>query len=138
MTQVWWKDTPDETLRETSWERQMNIGGMEHFELMNLDKNGKARDAADTGAGQKVVREMIKKTSLAIEEMQKEVIDLHRVDRSLKATVLMVPAEACALITLRTLLSATYGATNALEGVSYQVLCKDIYKSIELELNYRN
>ena len=46
---------------------------MEHFELMNLDKNGKARDAADTGAGQKVVREMIKKTSLAIEEMQKEV-----------------------------------------------------------------
>ena len=34
MTQVWWKDTPDETLRETSWERQMNIGGMEHFELV--------------------------------------------------------------------------------------------------------
>jgi len=136
--QKWWADMPSEQLMESAWERQMSLAGIEAYEQSRYRENGSVQAASESRAGQKIMRKLINDASEGIEAMQKEVIEAHRVDRTLKGTVLLVPAETAALITLKHIMDASYAASDFETGANYQVLCKEVAKSIELELNFRN
>ena len=133
MTKVWNPDLQDPVLNESAWERQMQMAGLEAFE-----KTRDGAEAAETTAGQRLLRKLVRKAEEAISAMQKNVLKINRVERELKATVLVVPADTCALLTLRTLINATYAPTNLLQGTPYQAVCRDVAKAIELELNFTN
>lgn len=137
-TQTWWKDLPNERLIETAWERQMNLAGVESFERARFKANGDVRAASESVTGQKIMRKLIKTSSQAIEEMQSNIMDVARVERQLKGTVLLMPSDIAALLTVRSLLDSTYNVAEQEVGTSYQILCKDIAKSVELELNFRH
>lgn len=135
---MWWKDLPDETLMESTWERQMQFTGIERFEQARIKSNGKVEEAHETRSGHKFLRKHIDRAAEAIEDMQRKVIGVNRVDRNLRGTVLLVPAETAALLTLRVLLDQTYRTVEVEYGANYQVVCKEIAKAIELELNFRH
>lgn len=135
---AWWAELPTETLRETAWERGMSLSGIDAFEQARYTASGTAKAASESAAGQKLIRKIIERATTAIEDMQHEMLDLNRVDKNLKGTVLLVPAETSALLTLRHILDKTYATLEREEGANFQVCCKDVAKSIELELNFRN
>lgn len=135
---AWWADLPTETLRETAWERGMSLSGIDAYEQSRYTANGKTRAASETTAGQKVLRKIIATATAAIEDMQLRLLDINRVDKSLKGTVLLVPAETSALLTIRHILDKTYATLEREEGANFQVCCKDVAKAVELELNFRN
>lgn len=135
---AWWADLPTETLRETAWERGMSMSGVDAYEQARYTASGEIRAASESAAGQKLMRKTIAAATAAIEEMQLSLLELNRVDKALKGTVLLVPAETSALLTIRHLLDKTYATLEREEGANFQVCCKDVAKSIELELNFRN
>lgn len=130
---TWWSELPTETLVETAWERQMSISGLEAFENAR-----DTRSASETFAGQKTIRKMLEDATKGIRQMQSEVITMNRVDRGAKASVIIIPADTAALLTLRALIDKTYTASDAVVGTNYQALAKGVSMSIELELNFRN
>ncbi|MDQ2066709.1 hypothetical protein Q9295_10000 [Xinfangfangia sp. CPCC 101601] len=136
--QAWWADMPTEQLRESAWERQMGVAGMEAFEQSRYRANGTQKEASETSAGQKLMRKLLTRATEAIEKMQAEIIDRHRVERAVKGTVLMVPADTCAVIALKIILDRTFTIINGTDGFSFQTICKEVAKGIELELNFRN
>lgn len=138
MTQMWWKDLPDATLMESAWERQMQLAGAEAFEKRRFKSDNKVEEAHETKTGQKFIRRHINRAAEAIEDMQRKVLKVNRVDRNLRGTVLLVPAETAALLAMRIMLDATYSTTEVEYGANYQVVCKDIAKAIEIELNFRH
>ena len=131
MIKVWWKDLPDPETTETVWERQMHLAGLEAYELSRRDQ------ASETTAGQKILRDLVQRASVAIQKMQEEVLDTKRVSREIKGTVLLAPPDTAALLTLRAMMDGTYSASNFYEGVNYQYLCREVAKAMELELNFR-
>ncbi len=135
---TWWANLPDDTLLETAWERQMNISGMESYENSRLNKNGKMTPASQSVAGQKFLRALIDRVDQAILEMQRKLITTTRVDRNLKSTVLIVPSDTTAMITLKAMIDRSYGASDPGIGAAYQGVATDISKSVELELNFRH
>lgn len=139
--QSWWADLPTETLAETAWERQMNLLGIEAYEQSRYDSRDRLRPASETASGQRAIRSVlnhaIDEAEEAIMARQREMVMKHRVDQNLKATVLVVPAETCALIVVKTLIDQTFSATDPDIGANFQLICKKIGKAIELELNFR-
>lgn len=114
----------------------MNLSGIELFEQARGDSG---RGASDTRTGQKVIREMIDTSTQAVEEMQRNIIsNKTKAARNVKGTVLIVPAESSALITLRVVVDRTYSAINPEEGYNYQIMAKEVARAIETELNFRN
>lgn len=128
----WWKEIANDRLMETIWERQMNLAGMDAYE------KSRRSDASDTTAGQKLLREMVMTAAKAVEDMQKKILGINRVERNLRGTVLLIPAETASLIALRRMIDATYGAIVVDDGTNYQILCKEVAKRIEPELNFRH
>lgn len=142
----WWADLPTETLSETAWERQMRMVGVEAYEQSRLDKHGNLRPASESRTGQKVTREVmnhvIEQASKAIEEHQRGIVGKVRIDSELKGSLLIVPADTAALITVKALIDATYGSNYCRSGddiaaANYQIACKTVGKAIEDELNFR-
>ncbi len=129
---TWWADLPNETLVETAWERQMNLSGLEAYEMARTGK------ASTTATGQRFMRKLIAQADDAIIEMQKKVINLRRVDRNLKATVIVVPSDTLALLCLKPMIDGTYSASDPSIGIGYQTLSESIAKAVELELNFRH
>lgn len=133
MSDYWWSSLGDETLTETAWERQMNIAGIEAFET---SRHGSK--ATETRTGKKFLRKLLERSSDAIAEMQMSVLGIRRLDRNVRATVLMVPEDTAAMLTLRALIDRTYGCADQEKGYNYQILAKEIAKSVETELNFQN
>lgn len=138
MSEFWWEDVGDETLTETAWERQMNIAGIEAFEKARYSASGKVQRASETRTGQKTIRKFLDRGGDAILEMQKDLLGIQRVDRTLRATVLMVPEDVAAMLVVRALIDRTYGIADQEKGYNYQLMTKEIAKSVETELNFRN
>jgi hypothetical protein len=143
--QTWWQDLPDPILTETAWERQMNLVGIESYTAKRdpdrLDANGNkvAQTAAsDTGPGQKFIRQMVKDATEAVTSLQVDTIGITRVERNLKATVLVVPADTSALLVLKPMMDRAYCSMDAQVGASYQTVITEVAKSVELELNFRH
>ncbi|MDO5647345.1 hypothetical protein [Paracoccus sp. (in: a-proteobacteria)] len=140
---TWWADMPDPVLMETAWERQMNLSGMEAYEASRYregttDLRG---SASDTKAGQKVIRRLLEVTETALEALQRESVAVaprHRTSRSARATLVLVPAETLALLTLKTMIDRAAGCPNPNEGVNYQQTCVQLAGVVETELNFRN
>jgi DNA-directed RNA polymerase len=133
MTKVWMPNIADPVMNETAWERQMQFSGLERFERSRVDKQ-----ASETAGGQRMMRRLIKVSTISIEQMQKDILGINRVSRELKATVLMVPSETSALLTLRCLMNNTYNPSSMMDGVTYQLACRNVAQSIEMELNFMN
>ena len=131
--QTWWADLPDDTLVETAWERQMNLSGIDAYENTRDHKK-----ASSSASGQKMLRKLVDTTAEAISVMQKEMVGTNRVERNLKATVIVVPADTIALLCLKPMIDRTYGANDPDCGAGYQSLAETISKAVELELNFRN
>lgn len=138
MSDFWWADLGDETLTETAWERQMNIAGIEAFEQARYTASGQTKKASESRTGQKVLRKFLERAADAILEMQKNLLGIHRIDRTLRATVLLVPEEVASMLVLRALIDRTYGIADQDKGYNYQILSKEIAKSVETELNFRH
>lgn len=135
----WNADDGDSVLVETAWERQMNMAGVEAYEKSRLTAKGDLRETSTTITGQKVLRKFLERSSEAIQRMQKEVLGItSRTPRNLRATVLMIPEETASLLTLRALLDRTYGVPDIERGYNFQILCKEVSKAVELELNFRH
>lgn len=134
---AWWADLPDDTLRETAWERKMYSAGLDAYERSRYYANGSVKEASETAAGQKIIRKLLKPATEAIETRQKELLNVRRVGRELRATVLIVPPDTAALLTLSMMIDKTYSASNDL-GTPFQPLCQEVSKVIEVELNFRN
>lgn len=138
MTKTWWSESPDEQLVETAWERQMNMAGIERYETSRFKKNGDLQELTMTQTGQKTTRRMIKNAITAIDELQKEMsLPRSRTSQSNRATVLALPSETLALITIRALLDRTYDCSSNDQGVNWQLICKEVGKAVEDELNFR-
>jgi DNA-directed RNA polymerase len=135
--QSWWADLPTESLKETAWERQMNLAGIAEYEQKRYKSNDKAKDASETTSGQKVIRKMLATAEAGIDMMQNAILDKTRVGRNVRGTVLLVPAATSAMITVKLLLDKTYTVTEE-TGVNFQRICKQVAMAIELELNFRN
>lgn len=138
MSDFWWADLGDEVLTETAWERQMNIAGIEAFEQAKFTASGKTKRASESRTGQKVLRKFLERGAEAILEMQRNLLGVHRIDRTLRATVLMVPEDVASMLVLRALIDRTYGIADQEKGYNYQILAKEIAKSVETELNFHN
>lgn len=136
-TQAWWKELPSETLTESAWERQMSFSGIEAFEKARYTASGELRAASESTAGQRLMRKLIDRATDSITQMQREVLHKHRTDRNLKGTVIIVPAESSALITLRALIDRTYASPDQNQGYNWQLLANEVARGIELELNFR-
>jgi DNA-directed RNA polymerase len=136
--QTWWADLPNESLKETAWERQMNLAGIAEFERKRYKSNDESKEASETVSGQKMIRKLILEAEAGINRMQDEVLSGTRMSRNTRGTVLMVPAETAAMLVLKIMLDRTYSASNDLEGSNFQLICKEVAKAIELELNFRN
>lgn len=136
--QTWWSELPDDTLVETAWERQMNLTGSLSYERSRTDKNGKPRAATESVAGQKFLRKLLERAEEGIETMQKSIVTNARVDRNHRGTVIAVPAETCALLTLKPIIDRTYFASNPEFGVPLQGVVTTVAKAVELELNFRH
>jgi hypothetical protein len=136
--QTWWADLPTEQLMESSWERQMNLAGIDEFERRRYKENGDVQEASKTISGQKMIRKMLDAAEKGITEMQDELLNTTRVSRNLRGTVLMVPAETVALLTVKIILDRAYGTSDSEIGVNFQAVCVEVSKAIELELNFRN
>jgi DNA-directed RNA polymerase len=134
--QSWWADMPTESLKETAWERQMNLAGMEEYEQKRYKSNDKSKDASETKSGQKVIRALLETAEVGIGVMQEEVMNKARMSRTTRGTVLLVPASTAAMITVKILLDKTYNVIE--DGANFQGLCKQVAHAIELELNFRN
>jgi len=127
---------PSVTMIETAWERQMNLTGTGRYDLQYYSKNGKVEDAAEVTTGKQLTRKIVLKVSDAIARHQKNHVSMKGspLDTSSRASVVIVPPETCALITVKEVINST---TNKADGANLQRLCKAIGKSIETELNFR-
>lgn len=134
---AWWKDLPAEDLKETAWERQMHAAGLEAYERNYYKANGERRPASESNAGQRIIRTLLDRADAAILERQKELLGVNRVDRNLRGTVLLVPSDTAALLTLKIMIDRTYASPEPELGVNWQVTCKEVSKAIEQELNFR-
>lgn len=130
---AWWSELPDTTLIETAWERQMNIAGIEAYENARSGV-----DATDTMAGKKFLRNLLDRATEGITTIQQEMATITRVERDLKATAIVVPADTCALLTLKPMIDRAYSASDPDVGSAYQGIVTEIGKSVELELNFRH
>lgn len=136
---VWQSETEDTTLIETAWEREMNLAGIDAFERSKYTETGGVREASTSRTGQKLLRKFLDQSAKAIAKMQKQVLGItSRTPRSLRATILMVPEDTAALLTLRALMDRTYGLAEPDKGYVFQILCKEVSKAVELELNFRH
>lgn len=131
--QVWWEGIPDPILMETAWERQMTTTGMERYENTRDAKN-----SADTSAGKKYLRKLSDLADEGIKELQRSLVNMARVDRSRKATLLIVPSDTLALISLKVMLNRSYSAAEHDVGYPLHTVVTDIGKAVELELNFRH
>ncbi len=128
----WLWDTKNETLTETAWERQMSLAGIASFEAARRDA------ASETSAGQKTIRKLLTRATAGISAMQRAEVHKSRTAQNLKGTTLLIPADTSAIITLRALLDATYGAPQPDTGANYQTAVRVVSKAVETELNFRN
>lgn len=110
-SKVWWVDLPNEQIMESAWERQMNLSGIDAYERVKYDAKDKTQAASDSRAGQKLLRRLIDRATEAIAEAQKGLLKLTKVDRSLRATAMLLPPETAALIVLKRLIDSTYSPT---------------------------
>lgn len=136
--QPWWASLPDEELIEHAWERQMTLSGIYAFERSKYTKDGKLRPAAEMPAGQKMIRQSLDAATTAIEKLQRDIVDRHRVERSLKATLMVVPADTLALLTLKVLFDVTLSCDDTSKGYSLQHASVKLARLVEQELNFLN
>lgn len=129
----WWKRLPEGTVVETVWERQMQFAGMDAYEQARSSD----REASETQAGQKFLRKLLTKATPALKRIQNDIIKAS-VPRERKSTLIVVPAETMALLGLKKMIDKTYLASMNAAGANYQVVAKEIGRSVEIELNFRN
>lgn len=133
MTKTWIAGLGNAQIVETAWERQMQIDGMENYENSRLGVSPSA-----TNAGKKLLRSLLKKAEGAILTMQSELVGRPRTPRALKATVISIPADTLALITLKEVIDKTYGGADPDNGAAWQSLSRQIASACETELNFRH
>lgn len=133
---AWKSFTQDETLVESAWERQMRMDGAELFDERKRSESGEDRGASNAQSGQKVLRQLLKLSTKSIETLQKAVFKVNRVERSWKATIMMISTDALALIALRVMLDRAYGSSEADAGFSYQAAAKQIGRLVQQEVNF--
>ena len=131
-TKVMLRDMQDESLKEAAWERQMNLLGGENF-----DRAHDGKDASETNAGKRVIRNMILEATDAIAQVQKDQLSVRRVPLEYRGALLMVPAETLALITVTRVLDRTYSAAQPENGYQKDLLCRQIGHAVEAEVLYR-
>lgn len=129
----WWKRLPDGTAVETVWERQMQFAGMDAYE----QARPKDQEASETPTGQRFLRKLLRATIPALKRIQSDIIKAS-IPRERKSTLIVVPAETMALLGLKKLVDKTYTAQNHADGANYQAAAKEIGRSVEIELNFRN
>lgn len=134
----WWTDLPDDEVVENAWERDMNLSGIEAFEMARYDSKGKLRPASETVTGQKQMRNYLTAAEAAIKAVQTNLIPINRVPRSLKATLMVVPSDTLALLTMRILFDRTMSSPDPNDGANLQTTCVFLASSVEGELNFRN
>lgn len=137
-TKRWWSDLPDEVLVESAWERDMFASGLDKFEQSKLTGSGGKKGASESSAGKSSVRKLLQDASQAIADMQKTVFKNNRLSRNVKGTVLIVPADTLALISLRHMIDGTYDCPDPDVGYPMQTLSTRISRAVEMELNFRN
>jgi DNA-directed RNA polymerase len=137
-TKTWWLNCPNEQLVETAWERQMNMAGIERFENLHYNANGKAKDVSDMAVGHKTVRKMLKVGGDAVEKLQNDLVLMAKVNRIRRAAVLAMDHDTLALIGIRALLDSTYDTLEPDRGTNWQNICKNVGKSVENELSFQS
>ncbi len=139
MSEVSYLKSKDSTFLEASWERQMQFAGMERWEKSQYTKSGDKVDVSATDVGQKFLRRFHADTTKAIEEAQVNLIGgRSRGSVKGKAACVVVPAETCALLTLKVILDVLGKVDDHNLGYSYQRAVKRIAKAIETEMNFRH
>lgn len=133
MTKTWIKGLESPHIVETAWERQMQVSGLEDYENARAGK-----DASSTIAGKKMILKLLKATEAGMTALQYEVMGQRRTTRSLKATVVAIPPETLALITLKEVIDKTYTTTRPEHGAGWQGLATNIASACETELNFRH
>lgn len=129
---AWKAGEESETLTESTWERGMQLLGTETY-----DKNRK-KNASETSTGQKTIRKYLKRLETTINSFQRKLVTQDRTERTLKGTVIMVPADTLALLTLKPVIDRTFGILEPETGTSYSGLSRQIGKAVEIELNFRH
>lgn len=135
----WKPDGADETFVETAWERQMQIAGTTSYEKSRLREDGTLRDASETTTGQSTMRQLMAVAEKAIENTQKVLVSERTgapLDR--RGTVVLVPSDTLAMLTVRTLIDLTMQAPEPDTGVTYSRVSRMVSKGVEVELNFRN
>lgn len=131
--QAWRHDGGDPVLDEMGWERQMLTEGSELY-----DARLATADASDTSTGKATLRKYLKRAAEAIQAMQLDVLGRARVERDMKGTVALVPADTLALITLKTLIDCTCTVPSPDTGAPVISVSQNIGRSVATELNFRN
>ncbi len=129
----------DLTFLEASWERQMQYAGMERWERNQYKASGHKVETSETDVGQKYIRKFLETASDAVSEAQAGLIgSKSRKHQKARAACILVPAETCALLTLRVLMDVVGSVDDHNLGFNYQTACNKVAKALENELNFRN
>jgi hypothetical protein len=116
----------------------MQISGSLAYERTRVRHDGTLRDATETKTGQSALRKMLASVETAFERLQQTLIKQPRTELTLRGTVVVVPCDTLALLTLRVLLNQTFAAPEPETGAPYSTVSKAIAKAVENELNFRH
>lgn len=137
-TKAWWAGLGDQTLVESAWERQMLSDGLEAYEQSQVRSNGRAVELTDSGVGQKIIRDRIKRASDGVYEAQKRMLTRSGAGRDVRGAFISLPADTLAMIALRVVLNRVYSQADPDQGANFQFTCTNVSKAVETELNFRN
>ena len=134
----WKKYEDDEVLVESAWERKMHLLGSLSYDSKMLE-----RPATERASGMKFLQDNIRKVEAKIREFQSNTIlernnGTARTERTVRGTVIIVPADTLALLTMKPLLDKTTSAPHPEQGASYSIISRLVGKAVETELNFRN
>lgn len=135
-----WKSFTCDTMKETAWEREMNVSGFNNYTDYRdglKSANGKPISPEKTKAGEKFIRKLLKDATQGIKDLQESIIGNRRAERSVRGTLLLVPADTMALICLKVMIDKTYATDQPARGVPLTTLTTTIGKAVEIELEFR-